>query len=163
MVYTFSNYDHMLHVVAFMHRFIALCRQKIGRRDGPVYFRKCDLDSAAQVLIVESQRVHFPSLLGKLSRGTRVSSRPLAWLSPFIDPDGVITVGGRLRHSLIAYDCKHPVLLAKSSNFALLLCRQWHFLMCHAGLRALTALISRQYWVVSLRSFLHKISGVYMN
>ncbi|XP_022163934.1 uncharacterized protein LOC111029283 [Myzus persicae] len=153
----FSNYDRMLREVAYMRRFIALCRRKIGRMDGPIYLRKCDLDSAAQLLIVESQRVHFPSLLGELSRGTRVSSRPLARLSPFIDPDGVIRVGGRLRHSLIAYDCKHPVLLSKSSHFALLLCRRWHLLTCHAGPRALTALISRQFWVVSLRSLLHKI------
>ncbi|KAL4141360.1 hypothetical protein QTP88_004012 [Uroleucon formosanum] len=60
----FSNYDRMLRVVAFMRRFVALCRRKISRRDGPVYIRKYDLDSAAQVLIVESQRVHFHSLLG---------------------------------------------------------------------------------------------------
>ncbi|KAL4126593.1 hypothetical protein QTP88_010805 [Uroleucon formosanum] len=153
----FSNYNHMLRVVAFMRRFIALCRRKIGRSDGPIYLRKCDLDGAAQVLIIESQRLHFSALLRELPAGTRVSSKPLARLSPFIDPDGVIRVGGRLRHSLIAYDCKHPVLLAKSSHFALLLCRRWHLLTCHAGPRVLTALISRQFWVVSLRSILHKI------
>lgn len=83
--------------------------------------------------------------------------RELARLSPFIDPDGVIRVGGRLRHSLITYDCKHPVLMAKNSHFSLLLCRRWHVLTCHAGPRALTALISRQFWVVSLRSVLHKV------
>lgn len=153
----FSNYDHILRVVAFMRRFIALCRRKIGRSDGPIYLRKCDLDGAAQVLIIESQRLHFSALLRELSAGTRVSSKPLARLSPFIDPGSVIRVGGRLRHSLIAYDCKHPVLLAKSSHFALLLCRRWHLLTCHAGPRVLTALISRQFWVVSLRSILHKI------
>jgi len=74
----FSNYDHMLRVVAFMRRFITLCRRRIGRSDGPIYLRKCDLDDAAQVLIVESQRVHFSALLRELSAGTRVSSKTVS-------------------------------------------------------------------------------------
>ncbi|XP_025191834.1 uncharacterized protein LOC112592072 [Melanaphis sacchari] len=153
----FSNYDHMLRVVAYMRRFIAFCRRKIIRNNGPAYLRKCDLDGGAKILIIESQRVHFSALLCELSDGTRVSSKPLARLSPFIDPDGVIRVGGRIRYSLITYDCKHPVLLAKNSHFALLLCRRWHVLTCHAGPRVLTALISRKFWIVLLRSILHRI------
>jgi len=85
--------------------------------------------------------------------------RPNRWCDcrRSFDPDGVIRVGDRLRRSLITYDCKHPVLMAKNSHYALLLCRRWHVLTCHVGPRALTALISRQFWVVSLRSILHKV------
>lgn len=79
----------------------------------------------------------------------------LAKLSPFIDSRGIIRVGGRLRHSLLNYECKHPILLAKGSHLALLLCERWHKVTCHSGPRVITALISAQYWIVSLRALLH--------
>ncbi|KAF0721556.1 Integrase catalytic domain-containing protein, partial [Aphis craccivora] len=153
----FSDYDRMRRVVAYILRFIALCRRHVPRSEGPVVLCKRELDAATRVLIIESQRVHLSTLLSELSRGNRVSSKPLARLSPFIDSEGVIRVGGRLRHSFINYDCKHPVLIAKRSIFASMLCRRWHLATGHAGPRVLTVIISRQYWVISLRSVLHHV------
>lgn len=93
----------------------------------------------------------------ELAAGARISSKPLARLAPFIDTAGVVRVGGRLLHSLLDYDCKRPVLLAKRSHYAMLLCRRWHLLLGHVDPRVLTELISRRYWVISLRSVLHNI------
>ncbi|KAL4083557.1 hypothetical protein QTP88_028873 [Uroleucon formosanum] len=153
----FSDYDRMLRVVAYMHRFIDTCRRRCAELNPPVFLRKAELDRAAQVLAADSQRVYFAELLRELSAGNRISSRPLARLSPFVDPVGVLRVGGRLRHSTLNYDCKHPILLHKRSHFSLLLCRRWHRATCHAGPRVLVTLISRQFWVVSLRSVLHSV------
>jgi len=105
----FSNYDRMLRVVAFMRRFVAACRRQRSDHSAPAHLRKSELDSAARLLAAESQRVHLAVLLRELSVGQRTSSKPLARLAPFIDPDGVIRVGERLRHSLLTYD---PILLA---------------------------------------------------
>lgn len=153
----FSHYDHMLRVVAHMLRFIAACRRMRSNKDTSTFLHKTELDSAVRVLVKESQRVHFGVLFRELSTGSRVSSKPLARLAPFIDPEGVIRVGGRLRHSLLNYDCKHPILLAKKSHYAVLLCRRWHLMTCHAGPRVLSALIARQFWILSLRSVLHSV------
>lgn len=148
----------MLRVVAYMRRFIAAGIRRVRRQPdhiAPAYLLKSELDSSAHVLEAESQRVHFVVLLHELSTGKHVSSKPLARLAPFIDPDGIIRVGGRLRHSLLTYDCKHPILLSKRSHYAYLLCHRWHLVTCHAGPRVLTALISRRFWIISLRSVLH--------
>ncbi|KAL4100913.1 hypothetical protein QTP88_020938 [Uroleucon formosanum] len=156
----FSNYDRMLRVVAYMRQFIAAGICRVRRQPdhiAPAYLQKSELDSAARILEAESQRVHFVVLLHELSTGKHVSSKPLARLAPFIDPDGVIRVGGRLRHSLLTYDCKHPILLSKRSHYAYLLCHRWHLVTCHAGPRVLTVLISRRFWIISLRSVLHNI------
>ncbi|KAL4127332.1 hypothetical protein QTP88_011507 [Uroleucon formosanum] len=156
----FSSYDRMLRVVAYMRRFIAAGIRRVRRQPdhiAPAYLQKSELDSAARILEAESQRVHFVVLLHELSTGKHVSSKPLARLAPFIDPDGVIRVGGRLRHSLLTYDCKHPILLSKRSHYAYLLCHRWHLVTCHAGPRVLTVLISRRFWIISLRSVLHNI------
>lgn len=156
----FSNYDRMLRVVAYMRPFIAAGVRRVRRQpchNTSAYLLKSELDSAARILEAESQRIHFSTLLLELSTGKHVSSKPLDRLAPFIDPDGVIRVGGRLRHSLLSYDCKHPILLAKRSHYAYLLCHRWHRVTCHAGPRVLTALISRRFWIISLRAVLHGI------
>lgn len=168
----FSNFDRMLRVVTYMRRFVQACRQRVTLRRsgvsrpsvplspdpiGPAFLQKIELDNTARALAAESQRVHFSKLLRELAAGSRISSKPVARLAPFIDSDGVIRVGGRLRHSLLNYDCKHPILLSKRSHYALLLCRRWHLLTGHAGPRVLTAMIARQYWVISLRSVLHHV------
>lgn len=163
----FSSFDRMLRVLVYMRRFVNDCHRKVALRrsgakrslvtpssdvTGPVFLRKNELDSAARVLTAESQRVHFAVLLQQLVAGSRISSKLLARLVPFIDTEGVVWVDGHLRHSLLSYDCKHPILLANRSHYAMLLCRQWHLLSCHADLRVLTALITRQYWVISFIS-----------
>jgi len=168
----FSNFDRMLRVVTYMRRFVRACQQRVASRRsgvsgpplplnsdqiGPSFLQKSELDHTARALAAESQRVHFSKLLRELAAGSRISSKPVARLAPFIDSDGVIRVGGRLRHSLLNYDCKHPILLSKRSHYALLLCRRWHLLTGHAGPRVLAAMIARQYWVISLRSVLHSV------
>ena len=37
-------------------------------------------------------------------------------LDPFMDADGLIRVGGRLKHSDLNNSCKHPVLLPKQEK-----------------------------------------------
>lgn len=140
-----------------MFRFINGCRRRTNESPLPVFLRRSELRYAERILIIESQRVHFKVLLSELSRSSRVTSKPVARLSPFIDQAGIIRVGGRLRHALINYDCKHPILLAKRSHLAVLLCERWHRITCHSGPRVITSLISAQYWVISLRAVLHKI------
>jgi len=87
----------------------------------PDYLSKSELDYATRIIILESQRAHFTVFRLELAHNHRVSSRPLFKLSPFIEIDSVIRVGDRLKHSLLNYDCKHSVLLAKSARLARLI------------------------------------------
>lgn len=153
----FSCFDRMVRVTAHVIRFISLCRNGKSTSRPPAFLSKSELDHATQVLVLESQRIHLANLRRELSNNVRVSSKPLSRLCPFIDADAVIRVGGRLRHSSLTYDCKHPVLLAKRSYFARLLCEKWHKVTGHSGPRVVAALISRKYWVVSVRSVLHEV------
>lgn len=153
----FSSFDRMVRVIARVRRFIVCCRMGRAALRPPDFLRTSELYEATRVLVLESQRVHFAMLRHELSQNTRVLSRPLSKLSPFLDNDSVIRVGGRLKNSLLTYDRKHPILLARDSHFSKLLCERWHKLTCHSGPRVMAALISRQYWIVSLRSVLHRV------
>lgn len=144
----FSSYQHMLRVLAWVRRFVSKCRGQSSRSDT---LSRCELDEALTVVIKCSQGIYFRSLLQELARNSRVSSKQLARLSPFIDSKGIVRVGGRLGNSQLTDRQKHPVLLAKASRLSKLIVHHWHIFSCHSGTRLMISLILRQFWILSVR------------
>ena len=54
------------------------------------------------------------------------SSSNLYKLDPFIDAEGLLRVGGRLRNSTSPFEIKHPLIFPKRSQTTTLLVRQYH-------------------------------------
>ncbi|XP_060846073.1 uncharacterized protein LOC132925721 [Rhopalosiphum padi] len=144
----FSSYQHMLRVVVWVRRFVALCKKKPASL-GTLTF--IELNEALTVVVRHSQLVHFNLLYRELSRKSQVSSKQLARLSPYLDSAGIIRVGGRLLNSQMSIRQKHPILLAKTSYLSMLLIRHWHIFSCHSGTRLVVSLVSKQFWILSIR------------
>jgi hypothetical protein len=47
-------------------------------------------------------------------------------LSPFIDSNGLLRVGGRLQHSNLSYDVKHPLILPSKHHLVKMLVVHYH-------------------------------------
>lgn len=58
---------------------------------------------------------------------------PLHQLDPFVDSDGIVRVGGRLRRARLEYGEKHPALLPKSHHLANLVVRHYHSQVHYQG------------------------------
>jgi len=144
----FSSYQHMLRVVVWVQRFVSLCKIRPTPL-GPLSY--VELNEALMNIVRCSQSVYFHSLRRELSQKSRISCRQLARLSPFLDSEGIIRVGGRLSNSQIPARQKHPILLAKMSYLSRLIVRHWHVFSCHAGNRLVMHLISKQFWILSAR------------
>ena len=73
------------------------------------------LEQASKVLIGAAQREAFATELQALSLNHEKKSLPkesnLLRLDPFVDADGLLRVGGRVRNSTLVYHEKHPLLL----------------------------------------------------
>ena len=84
-------------------------------------------------------------------------SSSLYKLDPFLDKDGVLRVGGRLRQSSIPYDVKHPVILPKKGHVTDLILCHFHQLIKHQG-RGITQneIRSSGYWIVGGSSVVSK-------
>ena len=78
-------------------------------------------------------------------------------LNPFIDDDGILRVGGRLRRSKLEYREKHPVLMPKKHHVTTLIVRHYHHLVHHQG-RLMTHGAIRQagYWLVNRNQVVSK-------
>ena len=71
-------------------------------------------NQAERVMYREIQRECFPEDISALASGQALPrSSKLCKLSPFMDGEGIVRVGGRLHESGMCYDTKHRVILSK--------------------------------------------------
>ncbi|XP_050671778.1 uncharacterized protein LOC126970094 [Leptidea sinapis] len=73
-------------------------------------------------------------------------------LSPFIDSNNLIRVGGRLQNSNYSYDVKHPVLLCSKHHLTKILFLKYHKSLFHAGPQLLLANVRLTYWPLGGRN-----------
>ncbi|KAK3721602.1 hypothetical protein QZH41_000137 [Actinostola sp. cb2023] len=79
-------------------------------------------------------------------------------LDPFLDDDGVLRVGGRLRRSKLTYTEKHPAIIPKDHHVSQLLALHHHERVHHQG-RQLTggAIHQAGFWIIGCRRLVRKI------
>ncbi|XP_063917191.1 uncharacterized protein LOC135132905 [Zophobas morio] len=120
-----------------------------------------ELQHAHDVLIKLVQNETFSQELNLLNSNQDINkSSKLLNLSPFIDMQGIIRVGGRLRNANLSFDKKHPIILPKNHPLTKMIIRHFHIVNLHAGAQATLAAIRHSYWIIAgrntIRSVLHK-------
>ncbi|XP_063381766.1 uncharacterized protein LOC134668191 [Cydia fagiglandana] len=96
------------------------------------------------------QTKHFCSHIEDLSAGKPIRDS-LRKLNLFVDGQGLIRVGGRLCHSELPYSARHPILLPGKDKLTFLLVDHYHKVYCHVGADTLASILSRNYWILSMR------------
>jgi hypothetical protein len=73
-------------------------------------------------------------------------------LDPFLDDEGILRVGSRLKLRSIPYCVKHPIILPKSSNIAKPLIKKCNEEVAHQGRGfTLSKLREKGYWILDVR------------
>ena len=80
-------------------------------------------------------------------------------LDPFLDKDGLLRVGGRLKSSTSPFEIKHPLIVPKNSHVTVLLIRQFHHGKQHHQGYGMTHNAIRQagYYIINGRSVVSHI------
>ncbi|GFU00920.1 uncharacterized protein NPIL_597191 [Nephila pilipes] len=84
---------------------------------------------------------------GKLSNASKLLN-----LSPFLDEKNVLRVGGRLQHSELPLNHKHPMLIPNNCNICDLVIDHYHVFYLHTGVEATLDNLRTQFWVTNGRS-----------
>lgn len=142
----FSNWRRLIRVTAYVLRFIRRLRAR-GRKesaeeekalepeDGPLSPE--ELNRAETHWLKESQK----TLKDRLSKGEFRN------LSPYVDQEGVLRVGGRADKALVSYETRHPVLLPRDHRISRLIVQHAHQ-FGHPGVAATVAKTRTKYWIV---------------
>ncbi|KRZ82407.1 hypothetical protein T08_11090 [Trichinella sp. T8] len=72
----------------------------------------------------------------------------IASLSPFMDMEGLLRVGGRLTNAALPWCHKHPLLLPPDGTIVALIVRRAYESELHAGVNQTLAALRRRYWVI---------------
>lgn len=104
------------------------------------------------------QNLSFAETFKSLKYGTGVTrDNVLRKLTPFIDNDGLLKVGGRLQNSSLKDSTKHPIILPNKNDHVMKLVNSVHILMGHSGRATVMSKLREKYWIIGLNSLVRKI------
>ena len=121
-----------------------------------------ELLQAEAIIIKTVQKEAYKEELACIANGKEIPrNSTLKKLDPYLDAEGLLRIGGRLKHAALEYEEKFPVIVPGRSHAAKLLVNHYHERVKHQG-RVFTeaAVRTAGYWIVSGRkcvnSILHK-------
>ena len=149
--FSLKSWKHARNVLAICLRFIENVKTKRRRSVNVEDRQKAE---KCLVSLIQSEGFHEEIKDIKSPEGQVRASSNIARLDPFVDAEGVLRVGGRIKNDkFLPYEIKHPVLLPKGHLLVQLFVRHCHEETKHQGKGMLISKIrSLGYWVVGLTS-----------
>ncbi|XP_072375607.1 uncharacterized protein [Diabrotica undecimpunctata] len=118
-----------------------------------------ELAHAMDILVKLSQKESWAQEIKELSNKRQLlSNNTFRRLSPFLDANGILRVGGRLQLSSLEYAKKHPALLSSKHPLTKLLVEWEHERLLHAGPQAVLSSIREQFWIIGGRNLVRYVT-----
>ena len=152
-----STYNRLLHVTAWLLRFIHQVQKKIVTKSSMLESE--ELIRVKDTLVRLSQDAFYSAEKKLLSQKMALPhTHALASLTPYLDSDSITRVGGRLQKAKLGLSSTHPIILSDRSHFTHLLVQHTHVQSLHAGPATVMSIIAGHYHVTRLRRLIRKIS-----
>jgi len=163
----FSSWDKLRKLVVYILRFksslLNKVRCKLGQTKSQCLPMKgrvtVEMKIGEQEILKVVQRKTFPKEVkqlteaslsdGALKKSVNKSSS-IRNLDPSME-DGLLRVGGRLRHASIEAEARNPVILPKKAHVVSLLVRHYHTKVGHSGREHVLSFIREKYWIIKGR------------
>ncbi|GFY25259.1 integrase catalytic domain-containing protein [Trichonephila clavipes] len=105
-----NNFQKNLCIFSYIYRFINNCKRPSNKQIGPL--RMCEIQRAEITLVKLVQQMEFNSEIKDLScKGMVNPQSKIRNLTPFLDSENVLRVGGRLANSKLCFDKNHQIIL----------------------------------------------------
>lgn len=135
----FSSFAKLLRVTAYCRRVIIKNRPKVRTLQAE------EIESARLLWLRLMQTFEFGDM------ASCISESRLQKIRPFIDTNGLLRVGGRLRNAFLPYDEQHPIVLVGKSAVVILIIRDAHRRVLHGGPQNTMAQLNQRYWLINGR------------
>lgn len=151
----FSQLGKLLRVVSYMFRFFNKCK-KIKKNSYNTNFISCEESNfALERLILLTQQEVFQKDIKQLNSNMPCSTN-IQKLKPFLDPVGLLRVGGRIERANLDFNAKHQIILPKDNFLTDLVIDHYHVINLHVGPQTLQYALSQRYWILSARNAVRK-------
>ena len=152
----YSSWLRLLRVTAWTRRFAKNCRMpRTDRHRGPL--TAPEIHEAELSWLRRAQNDDFQPELNALKQRMPLPRRSrLLALSPYLDGDGLLRVGGRIERAALPYESRHQILLFPSHQVTRLIVSDRHRRLCHSGPDHVLCSLRQRYWIVRGRSAVKK-------
>ncbi|XP_039306398.1 uncharacterized protein LOC113005704 [Solenopsis invicta] len=150
----YSSWPKLLRVTAYILRFVSRDRSlpRGIQRDGSLSLSAGEIRYARVFWLKYIQRDSFPLDRHALRSGKPLASKSsLNLLTPFLDEEELIRVGGRLAHAPLPFTTKHPIVLT-SHPLVELIVQNAHLRSLHAGTQLTLNVLRQEFWLLRGRS-----------
>ena len=133
MVHRTSDWDKAIRICDLAIKFVSILLKGLKRQKSRS--SNCPSTDSAQIVLIRTlQEGIFGEVIRKLRNCEDLeSNHPLVSLCPFLDANGTLRVGGRLRNSELEFDQKYPILLPPKNHVTTLIIRKYHKSTFHQG------------------------------
>ncbi|KRZ02713.1 hypothetical protein T11_3364 [Trichinella zimbabwensis] len=145
----YSQYKTLIRVTAYCLRFAQNCQSLASERTTDVNLSVKEIWNAEVRWLREVQVKGFGV---KSDSAERVRE-----FEPFLDQDGLLRMGRRLRRSTLPPESKHPIILPHNHPVTELLIKDHHVRQMHAGVNQTLVAIRTRLWIVRARKAVKKI------
>ncbi|XP_045508116.1 uncharacterized protein LOC123703948 [Colias croceus] len=152
--YTSSIIDHLLYKYSSLLKIVRVLAWILraitpSLKQRPTYLTLQDVRKAKTAIIKYVQSTEFSADLEQLKKDNKLrSNSALLSLNPFLDENGILRVGGRLKNSNISEDMKHPIIIPYSGRLTELLINEAHELSFHGGAKITISILRQKYWII---------------
>lgn len=146
----YSSYSKLLRVVAYCFR--VLPRNK---HSGPLNAEEINKVEIRIIKMLQAER--FPNEIKGLKDKISTIKGKFANLSPFLDDNDLIRVGGRLQMSSLTFGQKHPILIPNCHRLTDHIIREIHETHHHTGIQTTLYLLRQKFWLPDGRNQVRKI------
>lgn len=148
----FSSWTKLIRVIAYCNRFIWMCKNKTRVQ---VHLSTTELGQAMTQLIKSVQNAEFATQIKTLRNAQALQkSDKLKNLNPFLDENGILRTGGRLKNAKLPYDAKYPIIIPQKHHIARLIIDYSHKVMLHAGTQATQAHVRQRFWIPNAKKLI---------
>ncbi|XP_046388265.1 uncharacterized protein LOC124157511 [Ischnura elegans] len=163
----YSNLKTTVHVMAYVIRFLQAKKLwhpifsaswfNVELMNADVILNPSEVIRARLLLVYIAQRQSFSKEISILEKNEIIPKNSvLIRLTPFIDQK-LLKVGGRLKHSLLSEDEKHPLIIPSDHPLTRLIIEDCHKRTLHGGVQLTLTTLRTQYWVLKGRQKIKEI------
>ncbi|XP_077259664.1 uncharacterized protein LOC143895995 [Temnothorax americanus] len=132
----FSGLQRLLRVTAWCLRW---------RRPQKTSLTPEEITRAIHIWLRTVQHCHYGTEITTLKATQPAHHRSrLARLNPFLDVHGILRVGGRLKHSILPFDGRHPTIIPPTSWLTRLIVESCHRRTLHGGVQLTLGTVRQQ-------------------
>lgn len=159
LVNRYSSWEKLLRVTAYNFRFVRNLKIRIAKKESTTSTSVADIEQARSFWIRYVQFHAFTEEIHALKQSREIATgSSLRALNPFLDGEGVLRLGGRLRHAYLSFNEKFYAVLSRH-HISHLIIAQSHLQKLHGDTQLTLRLLQQRYWIIGARSLVRHFTN----